>query len=203
MIGILSLVSPPASEPMGLDELKAHLRVAGTTDDGEIVGMLIAAREAAEAYLNRALVTQTWDWWLPGFPLPDFPERRLVLPKPPLQSVTSVKYIDAAGAEQTYATGNYVVVAPAGPRAPAGWIERDEDASWPDLDAREDAVRIRFVAGWTGPEKIPDGIRNGIKLIALHLYEHRGDRQEAGIANAEPRMLPPTAEHLMFPYRIF
>jgi len=197
--GILSLVAAPGSEPVGLDEMKAHLHETGTGNDGEIIGMMLAAARQAEAYTNRAIVTQTYDWWLPRFCY----GRTVFLPKAPLQSVTSVKYIDAAGAEQTYAAANYVVGAPAGPFAPRGWLERYDWATWPDHYDRLDAVRIRFVAGWTGPEKVPDGIRSAMKLIVTHLFEHRGDRQEAGIANAEPRALPPAAEALLDPYRIY
>lgn len=197
--GILSLVAAPGSEPVSLDEIKAHLNEIGTGKDGEIIGMMLAAARQAEAYTNRALLTQTWDLWLPRFCY----GRQIPLPKPPLQQVTSIKYIDTAGVEQTYASTNYVVGAPAGPFARKGWVERFDWAIWPDHYDRLDAVRIRFVAGWTGPEQVPDGIRSAIKVIVTHLNEHRGDRQEAGIANAEPRALPPTAEALLDPYRAF
>jgi len=50
----LKVVSPPAVEPVTLDEAKAHLRVTIADDDGYIALLIPAARERVELFLRRA-----------------------------------------------------------------------------------------------------------------------------------------------------
>lgn len=91
--GILSLVTPPAAEIMSLDEAKAHLGLVGdASHDGEVIAAMLGARQLVEEWTGRALVTQTWDWFCPRFP----GACGFQIPKPPLISVTHVKYWDDA-----------------------------------------------------------------------------------------------------------
>lgn len=190
----LVLGTAPAAEPVGTAELKTHLHIVGTGSDTYVAAINKAAREAAENYTGRAFITQTWDLYLDAFP----EGSEIPLPRPPLQSVAFVKYFNEAGTEVTWGTGSYFVDSKRQPPR----VVKDPDVSWPDTDERPNAVHVQFVAGYgTGTGDVPESLRHGIKLIAAHMLEHRGDRQEAGIANAEPRMLPPAAEHLMFPYK--
>src|SRR4029077_18050283 len=78
-----------------------------------------AAREYGETVTHRAFITQTWDDVRDGFPGSD---EAIWLPRPPLISVTSVTYIDTAGATQTWSASLYTVIAPAGPKASPGAI---------------------------------------------------------------------------------
>lgn len=192
----LTLGTAPAAEPVTTDELKTHLNISGTGSDTYVAAIGKAAREHAEAYTNRAFIMQTWDLRLDCFP--DGTE--IPLAKPPVQSVAFVKYIDEAGVQQTWGTANYYV----DPYSQPPRLVRDSDVSWPDIDDRPNAVHIQFVAGYgTAGTSVPESLRHGIKLIAANLSEHKGDRQEGGVLNSEPRSLPPAAEHLMFPYRAF
>jgi uncharacterized phiE125 gp8 family phage protein len=194
---IRTLVTGPSAEPVSLDETKAHLRVGATDEDGLIIGKIIAARMMAEAWLGRALITQTWDWFLPCFPSDGY-GGTFYVPYPPLQSVTHVKYVDENGDEQTISSANYAVIAPAGPRASPGTIRPAYNVDWPSYRAQPDAVRIRFVAGWTGPEKVPDPIRSAIKLIVGDLYENR----EAQIADARAIIQAnKTVDALLLPFQ--
>ncbi len=56
----LTRVVAPAFEPLTLAETKLYLRVDHSDDDASIARMIQAAREAAEFYLRRSLVTQDW-----------------------------------------------------------------------------------------------------------------------------------------------
>lgn len=139
----LVVVTPPTSEPISLTEAKRHLRIAEneTRQEPEIQGWIVGARKEAERISDRAIVAQTLRYtfgWFPGW--------AIVLPRPPLIVVNSVKYLDlVTGIETTLATTEWSAIATAEP----GYIEPSYDASiWPTARDQSDAVRIEYVAGW-------------------------------------------------------
>src|SRR5262245_51885551 len=109
----LRLISGPTVEPITLTEAKAHLRVDHTADDTLIAMYIAAARTDCEEWTARAFVAQTWE-----LVLDEFPDDEILLPRPPLQSVESIKYDDADGLEQTLATTEYAVDDASQP----GWV---------------------------------------------------------------------------------
>src|SRR5205085_7972655 len=130
----LSLVSPPANEPVSLDEAKEHLRVTSTDQDNLIRHLISAARIYCENKLGQPIVTQTWDLKLDGFPCD-----AIRVPRPPLQSVTSITYLDSGGSLQTLNPSTYLVLDSTTPPAsgPAhtppliGRIESAYGLTWP------------------------------------------------------------------------
>lgn len=183
----LILITPPAIEPVTLVEAKAHLRVNFSDDDTLISAFVAASRMNVEGWLGRALIDQTWDLYLDEFPTDTF--KGIQIPLPPLISVTSVKYDDAAGVEQTMdPTGYYVDVA-----SQPGWIvpTGGSGASWPTpLDAIN-SVRIRFRAGYMTSDSppvgsVPQDIKHGLLLTLGSLYEHRESQVVGTIANKLP-----------------
>jgi uncharacterized phiE125 gp8 family phage protein len=54
----LERIVPPALEPLTLAETKLYLRVDHPDDDQAILRLIQTAREAAEEYLRRSLLTQ-------------------------------------------------------------------------------------------------------------------------------------------------
>ena len=106
------LVTGPAEEPVTRDETKTQLRIDHTDEDSFVDGLITAARAYVEDATFRALVTQTWKLNLEAWPAGNAIE----IPKPPLQSVSSVVYLDEAGASTTWASSNYIVDADS-PRA--------------------------------------------------------------------------------------
>src|SRR5688572_33284797 len=95
---------------------------------------------------------------------------RLELPLPPLQSVTWVKYLDAAGVEQTWSSANYTVTAPAGDFAQRGYIQPVTGQSFPgggwtwegqtypwfSAWGKPDQIKVRFVCGYGAtPASVP------------------------------------------------
>src|ERR1700744_3788583 len=82
----LQLTTPPAIEPVTLDDAKAHLKI-DTADDDALIGTLIsAARAKAEWNTGRAFITQGWTFAADCWPA----DHVFDLPFPRLQSVTSV-----------------------------------------------------------------------------------------------------------------
>jgi uncharacterized phiE125 gp8 family phage protein len=162
----LTLITPAAEEPITLSEAKASpsLRVSASTDDTDITALIVAARKMAETYTLHALVTQTWELVLDGFP-----SGGIMVPMPPLQSVTSIKYIDTDGTEQTLDALLYAVDTDSIP----GLIVPAYDETWP-TDVRDEinAVRVRFVAGFGAKADVPEDIKAWIKIMVGTLYDN-------------------------------
>ena len=163
----LKQATAPASEPVTLAEAKLHLRVDFDDDDTLIAAQIASAREVVEAIARRALITQTWDLVLDAFPGVYY----IDLPLPPLQSVTSVKYVDEDGNEHTFSSTYYIVDTYREP----GRLVLASNASWPSNTLQETAgVRVRFVAGYGDDgDDVPAKFKQAILLLIGHYYEHR------------------------------
>lgn len=181
----IRLITPPAVEPITLTEAKEHLRVDHTADDDLITAMIVAARTSCENWTARAFITQTWE-----LVIDDFPTTEIMLPRPPLQSVTSIKYDDGAGVEQTLGIDQYDVDTVNQP----GWVV-PVTSGWPTgVWQGINSVRIRYVAGYTpGTDSpidlaanVPGSIIAAIKLTLGQLYEQREDIVVGTIVNKVP-----------------
>ena len=193
---IASLVTGPAVEPLTLSECKQFLRVDHASDDTLISAMQVSAREWVETYTRRALCTQTVDLKYAGWPVQYGP---LVVPYAPLQSVTSITYIDQDEATQTLAASQYVVRAQAGPRAGRGTIEIADGVTLPTLSTQPDRpVTVRAVVGYGSAPQVPDGIKSAIYLLLGDLYEQRQETITGTIVQSTRF----TVERLLGPYRL-
>jgi uncharacterized phiE125 gp8 family phage protein len=144
--------------------LGAAAPTTNTTEDPELVRAIETARREAEKR-GRALITQTWRALYDSFPVVE-----VELPKPPLQSVDSVKYVDDDGTLQTLATSEYVVDT-SGVR---GRVYLAYEGEWPIHRLERNAVRIEFVAGYgDDPGDVPANFRDWMLRKAGDLYLHR------------------------------
>jgi uncharacterized phiE125 gp8 family phage protein len=192
----LKLILAPDSEPITLVEARLHLRLDATgspashPDDSLVTSLIKAARQhidGKDGLLSRALITQTWELQLDVFPTSE-----IRLPLPPLQSVSSVKYDDIAGVEQTVATADYVVDTV----TPPGWVIPVTGKSWPATLETPNAVRVRYLAGYGNASAVPEPIKAAMKLLIGHWYENR---EEVNVGNIVTS-LPMAAEALLSPY---
>ena len=192
----LSLVTAPAIEPIVLQEAKDHLNLDHADHDAMIDAIIRVARDRVEDETGRALITQTWDQVFECFPGASrgVPRGEIELAKAPLQSVTSISYIDTAGATQTLtAVTDYKVDAITEP----GRIVPAFNKTWPQTRDEINAVTIRFVCGYgAGRSHVPSGLRQAMLLIIADLYAHREDTQK----NATLAPLPFGAAAFMSPY---
>ncbi|HOW32781.1 MAG TPA: head-tail connector protein, partial [Bacteroidales bacterium] len=62
------LQTAAASEPVTTEELKAQLRITHSSQDTMLASLIKAARQRAEFYTRRALITSVWDLFLDSFP---------------------------------------------------------------------------------------------------------------------------------------
>lgn len=185
----VTVVVPPASEPVSVEEARAHLRV-DATEDGLLAALIPAARERLEQYLRRALARQTLRavWDVPRVPAGGLSpvaakEQVLEIPYPPLVSVSRVAVEAKAGTWEDLDPAQYVLQAEFFPArlAPAS-------GSWAG-----NRVLVEYQAGH---ETLPPALRRGLLMLVAHLYEHRGDEQ-----GAEPD-LPGSVRAVVSPWRV-
>lgn len=188
MTGLVQ-VTPPSSEPVTTAEAKAYLRVDASADDALIDLLIKAAREWVESFLGRRLIQSTWDLKLDGFPPSD--ATPITLPyAAPAQSVTSIAYVDEAGATQTWNSANYTLDSAAQPAL----IWPAYTVSWPSTRAVPNAVTLRYVAGVASAAALDESVKLGVKLVLADLYENRG------LVESNPGMT--AARRLLWPRRL-
>ncbi len=198
-----TLITAPAYEPLTVEIVKLHCRIDGDARDALVTTWIQAAREYAETFTGRQLVGATWEQTLNFFP----GGRMIPLPRAPLRSVTSVKYTDENGTEQTLSSSAYSVWAPAGPRAQPGGLTLAYDETWPTTRVVEGAVRVRYLAGYTAADVanaaaamvlVPAAIRQAMLLLCAELSE----RPAAAIQGTIIGTVPFGVDELLWPYRI-
>lgn len=157
------VITAVATEPVTLAQAKAHLNVIGTGDDALITALITSAREAAEAACGRALAPQTLEMALVAFPGTD---GAIALEKGPVATISSVKYTDTAGVEQTITSTAYALSL----YGFSNKIAPTYGNYWPTAQDIPDAVRIRYVTGYV---TCPEAARSWILLQIGAMYEHR------------------------------
>ena len=189
MIGSWTLVTPPVGEPVTLEELQAHLRIDGSDEDTLLAVYAQAARQAVEEETWRAILPQTWDLFLDGWP----EEGLIELPKPPLQSVTSITYRDSENVTATLAASVYEVDVASEP----GRVTLAYGQSWPTATlAASHAIRVRFVAGYADAASVPATLRMAVLLQAGESYLQREAVTEKALATT------PAVDRLLRLYRV-
>lgn len=192
----LSLSSAPATEVVTAAETKAHLRIDHAADDDYVTNFVIpAARRFAETLTHRSFITQTWILRLTGFG----GGGPIVLPRPPLVSVTSVAYTDSAGASQTWAASStgYVLEQPSGEHAMHATIRPAYGETYPSTRTIVDSVVITYVAGYGAASAVPVGIKHGVLMLCEDLYRQRSSAVEGRVVTQKAAI---AAEALLSPF---
>lgn len=173
----IDVSSPSTALVVATTEMKEWVRWDSTEQTALINGLIRTEQSYAEKITNRALLTQTIDLYLDGF-CP-----RIDLPRPPLQSVTSVTY--RTQGSTAYANTAASTLYTVSRHGLTPYLELKNTASWPtDTLARTNPVRVRYVAGSTSVSEVPASIKTAIKLRAADGFVHR---EETVIA--QPRKL--------------
>jgi len=184
----LTLIAPPAAEPVSLAEAKAHLRLDHTDEDTYVAGLGVAARRLAEARTGRSFVTQTWRLTLDALPPGD--EIRLL--RGPVQSVMALRVFDADDAASVVSADNYAIDGEARPAR----LKRTPGAVWPAVGRALAGVEVEYVAGF-GPAATdtPQELRQAILMLIAEFYERREILSEKRLYEA-----PAAVEALLAPY---
>ena len=177
----LVLTEEPAVEPVTAEQVKLDASIDGCESDALIDMLITTARRDAEKETGRALITQTWQLILDGFPDCD-----ICINKLPIQSITSIKYYDNSNVQQTLSSSYYALDNKTAP----GFARLNYGYSWPSTYQRFDAVEIEFVAGYgDAPTDVPDEFRMWIRLHAA--YEADKGKGQVTITDFIARILDP------------
>lgn len=173
----LRQLTPPANLPV--DESRVQQQLGLYDDHGEQIRELVeAAVVRAETYLGRALITQTL-----LLTLDEFPSGHIVLPRPRLQAVAEIRYLDGEGVQQTLDEALYRV---SSSREPA-IITPAYGESWPSTRPVIEAIEIEYTAGYgdTG-SAVPANIRHAITMMVGEWMEFREGMVVGTIAEEIP-----------------
>ncbi len=192
----LKLITAATTEPISIAEAKDHLRVTSADEDALIGAIIKSVRQIAESITRRSLASQVFE-----IALDDFPEEEIILPMPPVESITSVKYKNSDGVETTWESSKYIFYN----SEPAKIIPAYGEVFPSFTPYPAGAVKVRFTAGYkTGGTDasliIPEAIKQALLLLIGSFYENREDLLSKGHI---PKSLPFGVEALLFPYRIW
>jgi len=178
----ITVVTAPVTEPLSLAEIKANLGIDDDAYDVALTRLRATARQYCEKVQRRAFITQTLDVTY------NLPLTRLILPRPPLQSVTSIKYLDTDGVEQTLDSAYYRVTG-----TDPGLITLAEGYSWPSVQPVEEPVTVRIVAGYGDDQYVPQTTKGAMLALIGHWLENR----EAALAGQTVTAVPFQLESLI------
>lgn len=157
----MTLIKPPALEPVTLAEVRQFLRLADNSEDALLTSLIKAARETLEAQTGLVLINQTFRFYVDGWPA-----RGLIkLGKYPVRSIVSITAYRENGEPVFIAEHDLHLEAAARP-ARLHIASRIGEA---------DSLDIDFIAGFgeTGAD-VPDALRHAILTLVAHWYEFRG-----------------------------
>jgi hypothetical protein len=185
----IQITTAPTQEPVSIQDVKEHLRLDDNQDERLLQTYIETARRFAEEYTKRSLASQTISFFADAYdeladplfegfktgPYLNYYKNYLVLPRPPVISVTSVSTFADDDTETTFASSKYYLD---NVREPARVVLRLGE-SFPTALRVANAIKVIYTAGYSSIFSIPEPIRMGILQHVAYLYEHRGDMYEA------------------------
>ncbi|WP_417417468.1 head-tail connector protein [Hoeflea sp.] len=177
---------PPLAEPVTLAELKAHLRIDATDEDGLLEGLIRVARTHLEAVTGVALMSQ-------GFrlALDDWPQDAVIqLMRTPVQTVDAILLYDADGVARNLELSGLLLD---GIAHPARLVVTQR----PRPSQPINGIEIEFTAGFNSINEVPPELKRAILIHAAHLYEFRG----AVSADMQPASIPAGYDRLIAPWQ--
>ena len=170
----VSVKTPPTQKPLTPSEVREHLRqdAADETDDylNFLIDAAIAQVDGGQDGIGYAMLSQAWlltfddfNWYGP-----------IELPGWPVKSVTSIKYTDNDGVEQTLAASKYELVKERTIAQIYPVNESGEWSHWPlDLDYRPGKVKVEYRLGETQVSKVPADLKMALLMMIGKWYMAR------------------------------
>lgn len=182
-----TLIAAASEQPVTRAMAEAQCRLNAGDADALLDALIVAARQLAEQKTGRSFSPQTWELVMDAFP------DEIALHNGPVMAVTSVKYLDASGVEQTLASDAYRVDAASLP----GRIM--PSASWPATGALPNAVRVRYQAGLPVDDPTLGALRLWMLLAVATWFKHA-----EAVSDGQLASLPRTyVDGLLDEYKVY
>ena len=177
----------PEAEPVTLAEVKTHLKLTHSSEDGLLSGLVRAAREEVERSTGLALIDQTWRLLIDRWPS----QGCVFLPKSPLREILAVTAFGTEGEASLINPTDYQVDLLSRP-ARLHFDKRPEPLRM------FNGIEIDFSAGFgEAGTDVPDLLKRAILLLVAHWYEFR-----SGFGPSDQPVSYPTGyERLISGYR--
>ncbi|MFJ7353486.1 hypothetical protein ACIQWS_04895 [Phyllobacterium sp. NPDC097923] len=176
----ITVVRPPAVEPVALADLRQFLRLSGTGEDALLSGLLKAARETLETLTGLVLIKQQLRFYIDRWPN----DGLIRIDRYPVQSVAAVTAYEPDGVPVVLPTVAMHLEAASRParlhlQSPAHGLG---------------GLEIDVIAGFgeTGVD-VPDALKHALMTLVAHWYEFRGTYSPAD----HPASLTPAFERVV------
>lgn len=168
--------------PVNLSAVKEHLGIYHDEKNHNLTILMSAATNIAEKFTGQIFRVggDLYEQSLDGFP------DRVQLDYSPATGITSVKYFDGAGTEQTLPTWSYEFVDFTTP-------QHVVFKNTPGTSGSAGSVKIRYVAGFKLSSEVPTDVKSAILLITQYLYDNPGDAV---------RQMPTASEYILRNYKV-
>ena len=203
------VISAPAQEPVLLADMKQHLRVDTTADDSYILGLITACRMHLERQYEVAMITQTlqlnldffpW-WWIfrgsnnSAYWWQDQAYYTQILLRGPVQSITSVTYLDPTNTPVVLSPSLYKLDAYSMPARLTPAVNQ----IWPATAYTINSIQVQFITGYgTADTNVPGDQKAALKMLCGHFYENR--EEVVTDARVAAIQMPIGVDRLMRPY---
>lgn len=170
-----------------LEDARAQLRMDDLRhDDTYIIGLIKSQVALIERVYSVAFLTKTVEEYQSGFPVSSSLPMYLAIA--PVSAITSIKYVDSTGNEQTWSNSEYESrITPT-----ETYVIPKVNYCYPsDLMIRPDAIRIVYTAGFGSvPSSVPDDYRLGILDRIGRAYTNREDSPESAYSMSDVLLQP-------------
>lgn len=158
----------PTFEPITLAEAKKQVEVAESNDshDQQLLSLIAHARETVEHDTGIVCCTGTFTHRITDWPDSDWftlPDTR------PVTAITSITYVDSAGATQTFSSGDYSLDT----NAVKPFVKLGYGETWPSLRGDINGITVTYVAGYASQKDVPQRVKEACLLLVSREFENR------------------------------
>lgn len=171
------LVLASSNLPLDLTETLLAMRSHSSAENSLVTDWIKAAGADFQEETGRQLLTARRYYWLDAFPV----DRKIELPRPPLQVVEAVEYYNGDGDLVSFGDGaspetpSWIYKTFTGDHARRGYVELKYGFNWPTTQVRSSAVRITYQCGYGDTEAdVPALIKSVLRQRVKDLDRLRG-----------------------------
>lgn len=186
-----AIVAAPSSEAITTAQARSHCDIptADTSHDTLLDTLIVAARQKWERDVDQVVMSSTAIEKLDYFPA----DGAIGLMAKPVQSVTSITYVDTNGATQTWSSSEYALdLYRVRPSIVLGY---DED--WPEIRGHEGDITVTYLVGHANAAAVPQLWKQAMLLLVGHWFENRS----AVTMGGNPNDVPQAYERLVANYQ--